>query len=76
MSDKAMSLKEAQEIGSFLWKHLGLGRAWHMFPNDPTQEHFKLEWPDGVVRGKGKSFEEAFASAGVGEAQLKQIRIG
>ena len=64
-----MNLRDAQQLGDSLWgRKYGIGRAWHMFPNDPEKEFFKLEWPDGVVRGKGKTFEEAFKDAGVEEA--------
>ena len=58
-----MTPAEAQIEGERRWGKQHWGRAWHMFPNDPSREYFKLEWPDGVIKGQGKSFEEAFEQA-------------
>jgi hypothetical protein len=57
-----MNLTDAQILGERRWGHYGLGRAWHMTPSGKP-EWFKLEWPDGVERGRGDSFDEAFADA-------------
>jgi hypothetical protein len=65
-----MTLKEVCDEGKRRWGYMGLGRGWHMYPGKPN-EIYRLEWPDGVIRGRGKSWEDAFADADRREKEAK-----
>lgn len=68
-----MTLQEVQLEGHSRWSVFGPGRGWHMMPIDKP-EYFKLEWPDGVVRGQGDSWEAAFDDATRRESEAKETQ--